>query len=250
MWDGWVDIENHHTHIIGHWNYTPETQKPVYVVSSGDKVELFVNGKSKGFGRQEYRFLFTFDSIQWEKGTIEAVSYLEDGTEVSRNSIKTIGDPKELKLSLIQGPNGTYADGADLALVQIEVVDENGDRCPLANNMVKFDLPRSGRMARRYSSGKRQLCPIERASRRMRYHTCHDTYNRQSGKNNPESRNRRTAVERNNIRNPTCQSQKRTPPRISQHKILPAVSTEEEHLYPFLQRLQSRCQSRPYHCRL
>ena len=41
---------------------------------------------------------------------------------------------------MIQGPNGTYADGADLALVQIEVVDENGDRCPLANNMVKFDL--------------------------------------------------------------------------------------------------------------
>ena len=140
MWDSWVDIENHHTHIIGHWNYTPDTRKPVYVVSSGDKVELFVNGKSKGFGRQEYRFLFTFDSIQWEKGCIEAVSYLEDGTEVSRSSIKTIGDPKELKLSLIQGPNGTYADGADLALVQIEVVDENGDRCPLANNMVKFDL--------------------------------------------------------------------------------------------------------------
>ena len=84
MWDGWVDIENHHTHIIGHWNYTPDTRKPVYVVSSGDKVELFVNGKSKGFGRQEYRFLFTFDSIQWEKGCIEAVSYLEDGTEVSR----------------------------------------------------------------------------------------------------------------------------------------------------------------------
>ncbi len=106
MWDGWVDIENHHTHIIGHWNYTPDTRKPVYVVSSGDKVELFVNGKSKGFGRQEYRFLFTFDSIQWEKGCIEAVSYLEDGTEVSRSSIKTIGDPKELKLSLIQGPNG------------------------------------------------------------------------------------------------------------------------------------------------
>lgn len=140
MWDGWVDIENHHTHIIGHWNYTPDTRKPVYVVSSGDEVELFVNGKSKGFGRQEYRFLFTFDSIQWEKGCIEAVSYLEDGTEASRSSIKTIGDPKELKLSLIQGPNGTYADGADLALVQIEVVDENGDRCPLANNMVKFDL--------------------------------------------------------------------------------------------------------------
>ena len=72
MWDGWVDVENYHTHIIGHWNYTPDVRKPVYVVSSGDAVELFVNGKSKGFGRQDYRFLFTFDSVQWEKGTIES----------------------------------------------------------------------------------------------------------------------------------------------------------------------------------
>lgn len=140
MWDGWVDVENYHTHIIGHWNYTPEVVKPIYIVSSGDKVELFVNGKSKGFGKQDYRFLFTFDSIQWEKGTIEAVSYNEENKELSRHSIRTVGEPRRLKMALMHGPKGVYADGADIALVQIEVVDENGVRCPLANDMVKFDL--------------------------------------------------------------------------------------------------------------
>lgn len=140
MWDGWVDVENYHTHIIGHWNYTPEVLKPIYIVSSGDKVELFVNGKSKGFGKQDYRFLFTFDSIQWEKGTIEAVSYNEENKELSRHSIRTVGEPRRLKMTLMHGPKGVYADGADIALVQIEVVDENGVRCPLANDMVKFDL--------------------------------------------------------------------------------------------------------------
>lgn len=140
MWDGWVDVENYHTHIIGHWNYTPEVVKPIYIVSSGDKVELFVNGKSKGFGKQDYRFLFTFDSIQWEKGTIEAVSYNEENKELSRHSIRTVGEPRRLKMTLMHGPKGVYADGADIALVQIEVVDENGVRCPLANDMVKFDL--------------------------------------------------------------------------------------------------------------
>ncbi len=140
MWDGWVDVENYHTHIIGHWNYTPEVVKPIYIVSSGDKVELFVNGKSKGFGKQDYRFLFTFDSIQWEKGTIEAVSYNEENKELSRHSIRTVGEPRRLKMTLMHGPKGVYADGADIAIVQIEVVDENGVRCPLANDMVKFDL--------------------------------------------------------------------------------------------------------------
>ncbi|MEG0453972.1 MAG: DUF4982 domain-containing protein, partial [Bacteroides sp.] len=140
MWDGWVDVENYHTHIIGHWNYTPQVVKPIYVVSSGDKVELFVNGKSKGFGKQDYRFLFTFDSIQWEKGTIEAVSYNENKKELSRHSIRTVGEPRRLKMTLMHGPQGVYADAADIALVQVEVVDENGVRCPLANDMVKFDL--------------------------------------------------------------------------------------------------------------
>ena len=140
MWDGWVDTEKDHTYIIGHWNYKPDVVKPVYVVSSGNKVELFVNGKSKGFGKQDYRFLFTFDSIQWEKGTIEAVSYNEDGKELSRYKNQTAGTPHRLKLTLIQGPNGIHADGADLALVQVEVVDADGKRCPLVNDMVTFDL--------------------------------------------------------------------------------------------------------------
>lgn len=60
----------------------------MYVVSSGDKVELFVNGKSKGFGKQDYRFLFTFDSVRWEKGVVEAVSYDENNKELSRYSVK------------------------------------------------------------------------------------------------------------------------------------------------------------------
>ena len=140
MWDGWVDTEKEHTYIIGHWNYTSKVTKPVYVVSSGDKVELFVNGKSKGFGKQDYRFLFTFDSVQWEKGIIEAVSYGENNKELSRYSIKTIGEPHHLKLTFMHGPKGLFADGADLAILQVEVVDANGDRCPLADNMIKFDL--------------------------------------------------------------------------------------------------------------
>ncbi|PTN05915.1 glycoside hydrolase family 2 protein [Mangrovibacterium marinum] len=140
MWDGWVDVEKDRTYIIGHWNYTPEVVKPVYVVSTGDKVELFVNGRSKGFGKQDYRFLFTFDSIQWEKGKIEAVAYDKTGKEESRYAISTVGEPNRLKLTLMHGPKGVYADGADIAMVQVEVVDKDGNRCPLANDMISFDL--------------------------------------------------------------------------------------------------------------
>ncbi|SHF00340.1 protein of unknown function [Dysgonomonas macrotermitis] len=140
MWDGWVDIENYRTHIVGHWNYTPEVKKDIYVVSSGEQVELFVNGKSKGMGERSSHFLFTFKDIQWEPGVIKAVSYDSHKNKLSDHEIKTAGEPASLKLSLMQAPDGFKADGADLVLVQIEVVDKDGLRCPLANNLITFDL--------------------------------------------------------------------------------------------------------------
>ncbi len=140
MWDAWVDPENVDAHIVGHWNYPAGTVKPVFVVSSGDAVELKVNGKSHGMGRQDYRFLYTFDSIPFEPGVVEAVVYDKDMKPVLTKSIKTVGEPKDLKLTLMQGPDGTYADGADLALVQFEVVDAEGNRCPLANDTVTFTV--------------------------------------------------------------------------------------------------------------
>lgn len=140
MWDGWVDPENYRTHIIGHWNYTPETKKDIYVVSSGEQVELFINGKSKGMGERSYNFLFTFKNIQWEAGTIEAVSYDARKNILSKAEIKTAGKPVALKMTETHAPDGFKADGADLALIQIEVIDAEGNRCPLANDMVSFDL--------------------------------------------------------------------------------------------------------------
>lgn len=140
MWDGWVDIENYRTHIVGHWNYTPKVKKDVYVVSSGEQVELFVNGKSKGMGERTDHFFFTFKDIQWESGTIEAISYDANKRELSRASIQTAGQPESIKLKLIEAPDGFKADGADLVMVEVEVVDKVGRRCPLANDKISFDL--------------------------------------------------------------------------------------------------------------
>ena len=135
MWSGWVEPEQANTYIIGHWNYDKGVKKPVYVVSTGDDVELFLNGRSLGKGRQSYRYLFTFDDIPFEPGTIEAVA--SDG---SRYKLETAGEPYQLKLSTIENPEGMKADGADMALVQVEVVDKQGRRCPLDNRLIHFEL--------------------------------------------------------------------------------------------------------------
>ncbi|MXN90121.1 DUF4982 domain-containing protein [Flavobacterium sp. Sd200] len=140
MWDGWVDVENYRTHLVGHWNYTPDVVKDVYAVSSGEQAELFVNGKSQGMGERSNGFLFTFKDIKWQEGTIEAVSYDANKKELSRAKIKTAGKPAAIKLTEMHAPDGFKADGGDLALVQVEVVDAQGNRCPLANDAISFEL--------------------------------------------------------------------------------------------------------------
>lgn len=140
MWDGWVDIENPRIHIIGHWNYKEGIVKPVYVVSSAEKVELFLNGTSLGYGNRDHHFLYTFENVAFAAGKLEAVGYDENGTECCRTHLQTAGEPEQIKLSLIQSPNGWKADGADMVLLQVEVMDKDGRRCPLANDLIHFDV--------------------------------------------------------------------------------------------------------------
>ena len=139
MWDGWVDTENPRLHIVGHWNYEPGVVKPVYVVSNTDSVALFLNGEPMGQAQRDYHFLFTFDKIAFTPGVLEAVGY-NDGKEAARMQLRTAGKPAKLKLAAIQHPKGWKADGADLVLLQVEVVDAEGNRCPLANDLIHFTV--------------------------------------------------------------------------------------------------------------
>ncbi|MFA9190843.1 sugar-binding domain-containing protein [Flavobacterium sp. FZUC8N2.13] len=140
MWDGWVDIEKYRTHIIGHWNYTDAVTKNIYVVSSGDKVELFVNGKSKGFGTQSKQFLFTFENIHWESGAVKAVSYDANGKVLSEDEKSTSGAPFAIQLTPYTSTEGLLANANDIALIDVEVVDKNGNRCVVDNSLIEFTL--------------------------------------------------------------------------------------------------------------
>ncbi len=151
MWDGWVDVEQPRIHIVGHWNYDLSVIKPVYVVSNTDSVALFLNGKPLPGMKREWQFLFTFPDVKFEPGELVAIGYnlpsrgnaappLRGGGGEVSTSLHTAGAPHHLQLTAIQNPLGWKADGADLALVQVEVLDREGRRCPLANDTVSFTL--------------------------------------------------------------------------------------------------------------
>ena len=157
MWNGWVDPETPATHIIGHWNYAPGTTKPVNVVSNGDAVELFLNGRSLGRGTRSSGFLFTWPAVRWEPGVLRAVT-THAGGGTSTFQVETVGPATALRLTPHVSPRGFVMDGADIALVDVEVVDAKGRRVPTANDRVAFALAGPaewrGGIAQGDSSGK------------------------------------------------------------------------------------------------
>ncbi len=140
-------------HIIGHWSYPPATKKSVYVVANRDEVELFVNGRSLGRGEKSNRYLFTFPEVVWEPGEIRAVAYA-DGKAVATQTKRTAGAPVALRLTPLCGPGGWQADGADVVLVDVEAVDEQGERCPTFEQPVRFQQHGPAEWIGGYESGR------------------------------------------------------------------------------------------------
>jgi len=146
-------------HILGHWSYPTgpdarKTVKTVYVVSNTQTVELFVNGKSAGVNSQpDNGYAFAFPNVEFAPGSLKAVGR-NDGKPVAQEELTTAGPPVRIKLTPIVGPRGLQADGEDVALIDVEVVDAKGQRCPTDDARVDFAVAGPAVWRGGYNSGK------------------------------------------------------------------------------------------------
>ncbi len=141
-------------HIIGHWNYPDKTVKTMYVAASHcDQVELFLNGKSLGVQTKSCNFVDTFNggnrdqgdtgfvyafpNVAFAPGSLKAVA-TKGGQIVAQQELQTAGAPAAIRLTPHTGPQGLQADGSDVALIDFEVVDAQGRRCPTDEARVDF----------------------------------------------------------------------------------------------------------------
>ncbi len=147
-------------HILGHWSY-PATQpngdktvKTIYVIANTKSVELFVNGKSLGVNsKPDNGWAFSFPAVEFAPGSLKAVG-TNGGKIVAQEELTTAGPAVALKLTPILGPNGLQADGEDVALIDVEVVDAKGQRCPTDDARVDFTCTGPGIWRGGYNSGK------------------------------------------------------------------------------------------------
>jgi beta-galactosidase len=162
-------------HVLPHWNWSEGDLVPVFCYTTYPSAELFVNGKSYGklrFATPEeterlakgemiegisampkvgdfvppvwgsaprpellprYRLMW-FD-IPFEAGEITVVAYDEKGKEAARETVKTAGEPDHLEIVWANKEENPE----ELCYMTVKVVDKNGNLCPKANNLIKYE---------------------------------------------------------------------------------------------------------------
>lgn len=125
-------------HLFPHWNWTEGQEVDMWCYyNNADEVELFVNGESQGVRSKSDDCLHTVWRVVYQPGKVEVVSR-KDGREVARKEIRTAGAPAKISLSM--DTFGDYAAEDALAFVSVEILDEEGNLCPNAENLVNFEL--------------------------------------------------------------------------------------------------------------
>lgn len=178
-------------HIVGHWNYEPvddlsqeeggnyyypikkqvngvwtktgewgrrdPENKTVYVVGSQfvSKIELLVDGEVVGTATKPTNtFIYSFPNVDVTKGDkVEAIAYDARDNVIGTDEIARTGEAVTVRLTPHTGAEGLLADGSDLMYFDVEIVDENGNVCPLSYDKVTFKLTGDATFMGGYNSG-------------------------------------------------------------------------------------------------
>ena len=157
-------------HLLPHWNWRKGDRVPIFVYTSGDSAELFLNGRSLGRRTKENDLDFPLDpnaddnvrrgsmaenpyyrilgkyrlmwfDVPFEPGELKVVAYRGD-REIGTDVVRTAGEPAALRLRL--DPYSAAED--DLIFVQVELTDKDGVRCPEASDRLAFSIEGDGRI--------------------------------------------------------------------------------------------------------
>lgn len=136
-------------HIVPHhWNFPGKEGKtmPVFVYTSADEAELFVNGKSQGRrvkardlkpDEKDYysilpRYRLMWMDVPYEAGEVKAVAYAKDGSVFGTQILRTAGVADRVVLT----PERRYG---SLCVVQVTLSDKDGNFIPNDNRRISFE---------------------------------------------------------------------------------------------------------------
>eukprot|EP01121_Diplochlamys_sp_Union-15-3_P011256 TRINITY_DN323_c0_g1_i1.p1 TRINITY_DN323_c0_g1~~TRINITY_DN323_c0_g1_i1.p1 ORF type:complete len:779 (-),score=173.01 TRINITY_DN323_c0_g1_i1:14-2350(-) len=139
----WIDQPS--LHVFPHWNWNVGQTVDVWAYSNADSVELFVNGVSQGKQKMPFNAHVHWE-VKYSPGSIEGRSYDKNGKQILSKVIETTGAPQALN-AVVDFGSSINANGQDVALVAVSVVDSKGRVVQTASNEVTFSVSGPGFIA-------------------------------------------------------------------------------------------------------
>lgn len=135
-------------HILPHWTHPKMkegTEIPVWVYTTGDEVELLLNGNSLGKIKkgEKWNEMQCEFRVPWTPGKIEAIAYRK-GKEIARTSQATAGTPAKIDID-IENKN-LKADCQDISIISISQKDNNGILYPYGENRIHANIKGDARI--------------------------------------------------------------------------------------------------------
>lgn len=157
-------------HVLPTWNKDSIAleggKAEVVVYSDAAEVDLQLNGQSLGRkkftekktgngytyqtvdGKDGHQNLYMTWEVPYQEGTLEAIAYDKNGNKIEktqgRSVVKTTG--KKANLSAKVDRDKIIADGKDLAYVEVDVTDAEGNIVPNAEDRVTFKVEGNGEL--------------------------------------------------------------------------------------------------------
>jgi len=130
-------------HIYPHWNWHGKVGETINVwcQTNCDEVELFLNGNSLGKQKVEKNSHLEWD-VQYEPGVLEARG-LKNGKTIIKK-IETTGPPATIVLT--PDRSEITADGKDISVVNVTVMDSEGREVQDAKDFISFEIEGNGKI--------------------------------------------------------------------------------------------------------
>ena len=128
-------------HLLPHWNHQGREGQilKVYCYSNLDEVELFVNGRSYGRKQMERNWYLVWEDVVYEPGELRAVGYRK-GEAVKEELVRTAKEPSRIRLTAYR----TEIGAGETAVINVELLDEEGTLVPDADREVGFRIGEGG----------------------------------------------------------------------------------------------------------
>ena len=140
----WWRPETPLVHMLPHWTWPGRESQPieVWAFSNCDELELRLNGR--GLGRQAMpRNGHLAWIVPYAPGRIEAIGY-KDGRRIAADRRETACPAVALRMTSDRGR--IEADGRDLAILAVELIDHRGVVVPDGNATIRIDIAGAGHL--------------------------------------------------------------------------------------------------------